>query len=259
MLSAAVLRPVLNRASVQAVGLTAWWPLVWPGRECVAGRLHLAKIDANANPSVTVDPISGLLANGMTASIGQLWRFSPAVAATGAFTFSCWIYTTVALDNNDGLARDNGTGNNLNFFASKVRWFTGSDQITATTATPLSRWNHYVFRRVGAASSTFTLWLNGVIDTTGTPSATTFRFDTLGVASGTNPAHSYQVADFRYYDGYAVPDEVIRQMSARTTRADLWAQRSASVAPWMQTTGPPAGDLSALIGEPVSGSGLISA
>jgi len=93
----------------------------------------------------------------------------PDLSITGDFSIEFWVNLDPGIGNQDAVVGQEGSGQDINFYAGKCRWFTARengfpwDAIIATTSAVANTWEYYAITRSG---DTLTLYRNGVADVT---------------------------------------------------------------------------------------------
>ncbi len=124
---------------------------------------------AVSNPStvtITVTEAEGSASCGMGVKLDGVndWINIPDLTLANDFTVESWVKLAPGIDNKDALFGQEGSGSDINFYASKVRIFAGGDKITANTAILPDTWTHVAITRSGTQLE---LYINGVLDATG--------------------------------------------------------------------------------------------
>ena len=91
------------------------------------------------------------------------WVNIPNFSLTGDFTLAAWVSIPGNIGNQDAIAGQEGTGQDINFFAQKLRIYDGSDKIIANTALLPDFWTHCAITRT---AGTLRLYMNGLLDAT---------------------------------------------------------------------------------------------
>jgi hypothetical protein len=91
----------------------------------------------------------------------------PDLSITGDFSIEFWVNLDSGIGNQDAVVGQEGSGQDINFYAGRCRWFTAResgfpwDAIIATTPAVANTWEYYAITRNG---DTLTLYRNGVAD-----------------------------------------------------------------------------------------------
>ena len=93
------------------------------------------------------------------------WVNIPDLSYSGDFTIGAWMKLTGTIDNYDAIAGQEGTGQDINFYAQKCRIYAPGDVVVASSTTTADVWAHYAVTRTGSALK---LYFNGNPDATGT-------------------------------------------------------------------------------------------
>lgn len=92
------------------------------------------------------------------------WVNIPDLSLPGDFTIEAWVRVDGVISNVDGIAGQEGPGQDINFHAGLVRLYAPGDVIIANTPTQPGVWTHYAITRLG---SDLTLYYNGLPDAVG--------------------------------------------------------------------------------------------
>ncbi len=117
------------------------------------------------------------------------WVNIPDMTLTGDFTIEAWVKLAPGIDAVDAIMGQEGPGADINFFGGKVHLYTAStpvDAVVANTATQADTWTHVAISRAG---SNISLYLNGLLDATGTWSGS---FPVQALGRGNNSSNNLQ-------------------------------------------------------------------
>ncbi|MFO0589421.1 MAG: LamG-like jellyroll fold domain-containing protein [Polyangiaceae bacterium] len=118
----------------------------------------------------------------------------PDLSFSGDFTVAAWVRPTRDITNLDGLVGVNGAGQDINFYAGKLRLYAPTDVIVAATPIESNVWTHCAITRQGNALK---LYLNGILDATGTWSG---AFTPKVIGRGNAGYFRGALDDVRFYD-----------------------------------------------------------
>jgi len=113
--------------------------------------------------------VSGMLGQALSFDGVDDWVDIPDLSITGDFSIEFWVKLDSGIGNQDAIVGQEGSGQDINFYAGRCRWFTGGedgfpwDAITANTPAQPNTWEYYAITRSG---DTLTLYRNGVLDAT---------------------------------------------------------------------------------------------
>ena len=224
---------VLNKTSLQAEGLLAWWPMPDQTQtyfDYGPTRLHEAGLDQKLALGVAKDVnhfLQGDSTNLLTVRKDNLFTSIP---QTYDFAISCWARASSAVNDRPAISFD-GT-DDLIFYpydnvAPGTRLFwrditAGSGFTAGHSFAGDGLFHHFLF--VSYASDDHRLFLDGVQSATNTETGTAgpfSSFDLFGWAGSASQRFHGEATDFRLYDVAPQPS-VIYQMWAPGTRWQLY-------------------------------------
>lgn len=140
----------------------------------------------------------------------------PQISLTGDFTVHFWSNVTAGtIDADDAVIGKAATGNDINFYAGKLRLFNGtSDVIIANTSETGGTWRAYTLTRSGTS---YAIYRDGVLDKTATASVFTLGLSALGAGNVYSVGHAYRgsLDDVRVYDRALSANEVMNLARGR--------------------------------------------
>jgi non-lysosomal glucosylceramidase len=91
------------------------------------------------------------------------WVNIPDFTFSGDFTVATWVCIPGTIDNQDTIVGQEGLGQDINFYAQKLRVYDAGDKIVANTAIAPDVWTHCVITRTAGILK---IYLNGNLDVT---------------------------------------------------------------------------------------------
>lgn len=221
-------RAVLNAASPQAKGLSAWWPLGYgPPRDLVAG-LHTPTVQPSSGVTPRGVPVSGI-GSALFFSGGRFAVPDTPTITSAEMTVAAWVLPTDLSGNGNFLGCNGNLGWRGRVLSTGAFNFLdrgGTNQISSTAVITTHRHWHLV-TTAGAAG--LALFVNGVPDNT---NATAFgnagTSVELGDSGVSSEAWAGYLIDVRVYARRLSAGE-IWQLYSPTTRWDLYQAPSTRV------------------------------
>ncbi len=118
------------------------------------------------------------------------------ITLSGDFTIEAWVKLDPGqpITNADGIVA--GSGQDINFFAGRIRVFDGSDIVVANTATSADVWTHYAITREAGVTK---IYVDGLLDaTSGVNWTNSFTVETIAAANA--GALEGQLDELRIWD-----------------------------------------------------------